>query len=449
LTLFHICSQDFPIVRENGGRKTVRGFGASSKATVSKPAGSKLSGSRPSQLTTSRLTIDIVGAVMFAILASSAGAWFAPAHAEEGCPAGQLPSSIGDSTCDKVSESSELPLDPSKPMAFEGLQDSLTILYVQATGTITPDTPARFAEFLKSDDAKLTKNLQLHSPGGDVAAGLKLGEMIRKAGYNTSIARAMRMNEPFSNYQYEDAMCVGACAYAFLGGVTRSFTEKETYGLPLPDSSTGSAAIATYLERMGLGRTALDVASRQSTGEPLYRVPVAVAEQVKIIFDLSGQAEFRMGAINGDPVARFEFTKLEKKYRGMIRCVDHAITLYIVDRGKTIPADLHAIRDAPAEFEDGTKTTLHATASFVEEKDSYLMIFKIPALTALSFSGNGLMLSDIYNLAIEQRQSDNPNDKDALLDKMNWLNSVTAFAFEIRAQNGEALAPILDACRNP
>jgi hypothetical protein len=59
------------------------------------------------------------------------------------------------------------------------------------------------------------------------------------------------------------------------------------------------------------------------------------------------------------------------------------------------------------------------------------------------------MLSDIYNLAIEQRQSDNPNDKDALLDKMNWLNSVTAFAFEIRAQNGEALAPILDACRNP
>jgi hypothetical protein len=186
----------------------VRGFGASSKATVSKPAGSKLSGSRPSQLTTSRLTtsrltISIAGAVMLAILASGC-AWFVPAHAEEGCPAGQLPSSIGDSTCDKVSESSELPLDPSKPMAFEGLQDSLTILYVQATGTITPDTPARFAEFLKSDDAKLTKNLQLHSPGGDVAAGLKLGEMIRKAGYNTSIARAMRMNEPFSNYQYED-----------------------------------------------------------------------------------------------------------------------------------------------------------------------------------------------------------------------------------------------------
>jgi hypothetical protein len=107
----------------------VRGPGASSKATVSKPAGSNISGSWPSRLTTSWLTISIAGAVMFAILASG-GAWFAPAHAEEGCPAGQLPSSIEDSKCDKVSESSELPLDPSKPMVFEALQDSPTIIYV-------------------------------------------------------------------------------------------------------------------------------------------------------------------------------------------------------------------------------------------------------------------------------------------------------------------------------
>jgi hypothetical protein len=389
---------------------------------------------------------------MFVILASC-GAWIAPAHAEEGCPAGQLPSSIGDSKCDKVSESSELPLDPSKPMMFEALQESLTTIYVQATGTITSDTPDRFAEFLKSDDAKLTRILNLHSPGGDVAAGLKLGEMIRKAGYNTLIGHATPMNEPFSNYDYEHAMCVGACAYAFLGGVTRSFGEKETYGLPRPDRKragpTGDAGIAAYLERMGLSRTALDVASRQSTGAPVYRVPVAVAEQVKIIFDPSGQAEFRMGTIDGDPVARFEFTELENKYRGMIRCVDHTLTLYIVGRGKTIPADLHALKDAPAEFEDGTKTTLDATASFAEGKDSYLMSFKIPALTALSFSSNGLRLSDISNPTIEQRRSNNPNDQDALLDQMNWRNSAMTFAFQIRAPNGEVLAPILDACRNP
>ena len=248
-------------------------------------------------------------------------------------------------------------------------------------------------------------------------------------------------------------MCVGACAYAFLGGVTRAFSEKETYGLARSDrrpaGSTGDAGIAAYLERMGLSRTALDVASRQSTGAPVYRVPVAVAEQVKIIFDPSGQTKFHMRAINGDPVAEFEFTKLEKKYGAMIRCVDHTVTLYIVDRGKTIPADLHALKDAPAEFEDGTKTTLDATASFTEGKDSYLMTFKIPALNALSFSGNGLRLSDISNPTIEQRRSNNPNDQDALLDQMNWRNSVMAFAFQFRAPNGEVLAPILNACRNP
>ena len=107
------------------------------------------------------------------------------ALAEEGCPAGQLKGL--NETCTKLSERTKLPLDETKPMRFEAVQVSMMMIHVQATGTITEDTPAEFERFLKSDEASYSKDLHLHSLGGNLMAGLRLGEMIRKAGMNTMV----------------------------------------------------------------------------------------------------------------------------------------------------------------------------------------------------------------------------------------------------------------------
>ncbi|MEP9368193.1 hypothetical protein [Xanthobacter sp. VNH20] len=78
-----------------------------------------------------------------------------------------------------------------------------------AVGMITPETPQAFAAFARDNpDGGM---LQFVSPGGDLASAAKLGELIRKAGFGTSLGE----------------VCIGACAYAILGGVKRYMITRE------------------------------------------------------------------------------------------------------------------------------------------------------------------------------------------------------------------------------
>lgn len=56
--------------------------------------------------------------------------------------------------------------------------------WIIAEGTIQPDTPQVFARFIAQK--KRNGAVRFNSPGGNLLAGLKLGEMIRSAGLFTS-----------------------------------------------------------------------------------------------------------------------------------------------------------------------------------------------------------------------------------------------------------------------
>ena len=67
-----------------------------------------------------------------------------------------------------------------------------------AVGTITNVTPVAFAEFAKNNPPNST--IEFASPGGDLIAALKLGQMIRAGGYNTSLcACSSRVNRAASS----------------------------------------------------------------------------------------------------------------------------------------------------------------------------------------------------------------------------------------------------------
>lgn len=128
----------------------------------------------------------------------------------------------------------------------------------------------------------------------------------------------------------------------------------------------------------------------------------------------------------------------------MLRCIDGKATLFVLDRGDSIPPDLRTIKDAAAEFVDGRGKTLQASASYIRNGAAGVMIFRMSDIAATSFSGDGLRLDDIRNEEIERRQAFDP--KGGLNDKMAWLDSVMAFAF-IRASNGPAILPrVLRQC---
>jgi hypothetical protein len=375
------------------------------------------------------------------------------AHAEEGCPPGQLPASEEEKACSRLSKYTRLPLDPSKPMVFEGIQASMTTIYVQAIGVITKDTPRKFKEFLKTGDAKMTRLLSLHSAGGDITAALELGELIRKARFNTLIGRSMPLDDPgrgMAAYDYKVSVCTAACAYAFLGGVTRSYRKTDVYGLPGPGSDGSasaadpqgfSASLATYIEKMGADPQVLQAAAGAPTGNKIFLVPVALGEKMNIIFDRSGEATFRPGTDGGRPVAKFDFTMAEKRFGGTIVCLEGVNRMVIEDRDNKIPPTLRQLRKAPAVLTDGTGQELEGFVTYAASGVLFIghgaMIFGLPGLTATSFSDKGLALSSISDPENEKRSAGNPV----------WDGEVMKFFFRIKAPNGAEILPsVLKGC---
>lgn len=124
-------------------------------------------------------------------------------------------------------------------------------------GEITPALPHQLAASLASNNIE-RGTIYLNSIGGDLQAGLELGEFIRKTGFNTAIGkRGGSYGKPLPG------SCQSACLMTFAGGVYR-FAEPRTYfGIHrfyartagTEDLALGqviSAAITGYLLRMGV-----------------------------------------------------------------------------------------------------------------------------------------------------------------------------------------------------
>jgi hypothetical protein len=88
--------------------------------------------------------------------------------------------------------------------------DASCAMWINARGVITNETPADFIAFIDRN-ALRAKTVRFDSPGGDLVAGMRLGEVIRVKKFDT-----------------EAITCASACAYAFLGGVQRRFAGKQT-----------------------------------------------------------------------------------------------------------------------------------------------------------------------------------------------------------------------------
>lgn len=122
------------------------------------------------------------------------------------------------------------------PMSFSTATNKgnmTTSFWIAAAGTIDPETPARFKAFLASEHPH-PKQIVIHSPGGNLAAGLELGRLIREAGLTAHIGRTSRSfdgsDAPCGTWYdtVEAGICASSCAYAFLGGQER-FVDSPYY----------------------------------------------------------------------------------------------------------------------------------------------------------------------------------------------------------------------------
>lgn len=148
-------------------------------------------------------------------------------------------------------------LDIRDDMAFANVCEgnSAASCHVLAVGRITADTPRAFLAFLEREQPEGNKVL-LYSGGGNLRAGLDLGAIIRKKGYETAIGR-WQADGVFGRV-VNDAYCMSACAYTFLGGTVRRIADGNRLGFHrffVPNRETWERAGLTQDDALAQGQT--------------------------------------------------------------------------------------------------------------------------------------------------------------------------------------------------
>lgn len=102
--------------------------------------------------------------------------------------------------------------------------------WVAAQGEITPRTVSAYAEYTATNGDPYL--IVFNSPGGDLAAGIELGRMIRASGATTSIGKTQSMADDLASYEETSpGVCASACAFAFMGGVERWVDDESLLGV--------------------------------------------------------------------------------------------------------------------------------------------------------------------------------------------------------------------------
>ena len=180
---------------------------------------------------------------------------------------------------------------------------------VLAEGPIDKETLSQFKEFT----FKLPPGtwIALTSPGGNLVAGMQLGAVIRERGFNTTIGSS----------DYSGNGCLSACAYAFLGGLSRFIPPNGRYGLHqfrglekeigTSDTQKLSAVLAKYMDSMGVDRRLLDIAQ------------LTAADRVALLSNAQAKL-YRVDNLGQSPLPRW---RLETSAEGRLLALNNAVAL--------------------------------------------------------------------------------------------------------------------------
>jgi hypothetical protein len=199
--------------------------------------------------------------------------------------------------------------------------------WIDATGKIDARTPQRLQDYLDAEKAKwggIDHIIVFNSPGGDLAAGIRLGRLLRH--YNMITDVGTTYNSPGSRFEaIRDAICASACAYAYLGGADRNLGKGSQLGFhqfryenetslgisPALSDATGMSeaqlvmgVLAAYLVEMGVDARVLTLASTAPSDQIYF--PGADELTKYRILTPSGFGQWEMRAINAGLVAYSE-----------------------------------------------------------------------------------------------------------------------------------------------
>lgn len=158
-----------------------------------------------------------------------------------------------------------------------------------ASGEIDDGAPERLDALVRKNHIPPTSTLYFDSPGGSLVAGMKLGKVIRSAGFNTDVARYSATSEAHS----VSGRCYSACTLAYLGGTWRYLTTGSAYGVHRfyfskptgADSDVAqmlSAVVVQYIRDMGANPD-LFAEMTLSSKEEITIIPEQELERLNVV----------------------------------------------------------------------------------------------------------------------------------------------------------------------
>ena len=124
-----------------------------------------------------------------------------------------------------------------RPMTFESEGtggNCAWCSWIAAKGEITGDTAAKLESFIRTQQAGRCGGVRIHSPGGSLVGGIRLGEVFRKYGCSVTVGNSapyVDSGKPTPWSEEKPGFCFSSCAYALLGGRHRSVEQGSRYGV--------------------------------------------------------------------------------------------------------------------------------------------------------------------------------------------------------------------------
>ena len=162
----------------------------------------------------------------------------------------------------------------SNQLAIQVNDDRMTLSMARVPqvylyGPIDTDAPRRFEALMTSRKIPTGSDIYLNSPGGSVDAGMALGRLFRQGSMMTHLGTPRLPKRPGTIVVNKSAICEGACAYAYLGGLYRwAASGSDRIGCPTSAAQGAPAQVDAYLKEMGIAPATLTAASATTSEDP-------------------------------------------------------------------------------------------------------------------------------------------------------------------------------------
>jgi hypothetical protein len=217
---------------------------------------------------------------------------------------------------------------------------------IYASGTIDNDADLRLEQLIRRNNIPRGSSIYLHSPGGNMSGGMKLGKMIRKYQLMSDVGK-IDLQDTRSAQPGE---CYSACAMAFLGGEYRFLKNGSVYGVHRffwetrteQDADLAqmmSAVEVDYIRSMDVNPELFTIASRAGRDEVVTPSREALA-QLNVVNDGLKKVKWTIESVPQGIYLKGERETVRGINKFMIVCsAPGAIQLYIVFGGGNHPDD--------------------------------------------------------------------------------------------------------------